>query len=176
MECKLRCVNFWRVSDPRRAFRPAFRVTGMSDDRYSSSRGVIVIGLGTPWSANHKPGSTWERWRQAWERRQQLWEHLASQYSSLRKTTSSLGALLLLLEMIATTYRSTMFKTHVFGYYPHLSIYVSILLPIYTRHIWTGCRRCFRGIRGAPENDDQVNSEIHSEALIKRVWRCTWRW
>ena len=31
-ECKLRSVNFRRVSDPRRAFRPAFRVTGISDN------------------------------------------------------------------------------------------------------------------------------------------------
>jgi hypothetical protein len=22
---------------------------------------------------------------------------------------------------------------------------------------------------------DQVNSEIHSEAVMERVWRCTWR-
>ena len=51
VECKLRCVNFRRVSDRRRAFLPALRVTGSADD---------------------KPGSTWERW---W----QVWEHLESQ-------------------------------------------------------------------------------------------------
>jgi len=39
------------VSDPRRAFLPAFRVTGSADD---------------------KPGSTWER-------RRHVWEHLESQ-------------------------------------------------------------------------------------------------
>jgi len=73
-------------------------------------------------------------------------------------------------------------------------IYVSMKLPIYTRYIWTGCRRCFRAIWGAPENDDRQNWEIHSEAVIKwvggrnredweihleavivRVWGCTWR-
>jgi len=32
-----------------------------------------------------------------------------------------------------------------------------------------------RGIQGAPENDNQVRSEIHSEAMIERVWRCNWR-
>ena len=26
-----------------------------------------------------------------------------------------------------------------------------------------------------PENDDRVNSSIHSEAVIERVWRCNWR-
>jgi hypothetical protein len=37
VECKLRSVNFRRVSDPRRVFRPAFRVTGISDDSYRSN-------------------------------------------------------------------------------------------------------------------------------------------
>jgi len=51
MEFKLRCVNFRGVSDLRRAFLPAFRVTRISDDWYRSTMGVIVIGLGTPRSA-----------------------------------------------------------------------------------------------------------------------------
>ena len=46
------------VSDPRRAFLPAFRVTGSAGDK--------------PGSADDKPGSTWER-------RQHVWEHLESQ-------------------------------------------------------------------------------------------------
>jgi hypothetical protein len=25
------------------------------------------------------------------------------------------------------------------------------------------------------ENDDRVNSEIYSEAVIEQLWRCTWR-
>jgi len=32
-----------------------------------------------------------------------------------------------------------------------------------------------RAMRGAPENRDQVNSVIHSEAVIEPVWRCTCR-
>jgi hypothetical protein len=56
------------------------------------------------------------------------------------------------------------------------SMYVSILLPIYIRYIWTGCRRCLTTIGATPENDDQGNSEIHSEAAIEQVWRCTSRW
>jgi len=40
VECKLRCVNFRRVSDLSRAILPAVRVTGSTD---------------------RKPGSTWER-------------------------------------------------------------------------------------------------------------------
>jgi len=45
--------------------------------------------------------------------------------------TSSLGTLLVRLEIIATTYRSTIFKTHVFSLYSHLCIYVSMYLCIY---------------------------------------------
>jgi hypothetical protein len=50
VEGKLRCVNFRRVSDPRRAFLPAFRVTRSASDK--------------PESADDKSGSTWERRRQ----------------------------------------------------------------------------------------------------------------
>jgi len=77
--------------------------------------------------------STWERGqrdverrRQAWERWQQACEHLESLSSSLAETACSVGTLLVHLEIIATTYRSTIFKTHVFSLYSHLSIYVSI--------------------------------------------------
>ena len=54
-------------------------------------------------------------------------------------------------------------------------IYVSILLPIFTQYIWTGCRRCFRAIQRGPENDDWVNSNIYSEAVIMWGWRSTYR-
>jgi hypothetical protein len=73
------------------------------------------------------PGNTWQR-------RRQPWEHLESQKSSVGKT-SSLGMLLVRLDIIATTYRSTIFKTHIFSLYCHLCIYVSISLPIYTWYI-----------------------------------------
>ena len=41
--------------------------------------------------------------------------------------------------------------------------------------MWTHCRLCLKVIPGAPEDDDQVNSEVHSNAVIKQVWICTWR-
>jgi len=41
--------------------------------------------------------------------------------------------------------------------------------------LWTGCKRWLSAIRGAPENDDRVISELHSEAVIEQVWTCTWR-
>jgi len=49
---------FRGVSDHRRAFRPALRVTGSAGDK--------------PGIADNKPGSTWER-------RRHVWEHLESQ-------------------------------------------------------------------------------------------------
>jgi len=78
VECKPRCVNFRRVSDPRRAFQPAFRVTGISDDCYRSMMGVIVIGLGIPWSTGENFECTWE--------------HLGALAISLGAPTTSLGA------------------------------------------------------------------------------------
>jgi len=44
-------------------------------------------------------------------------------------------------------------------------IYVSISRHIYTQCIQTGCNRSLPSIRGAPVNEDGVNSEIHSKAL-----------
>jgi len=79
------------------------------------------------------------------------------------------------LEIIATTYRSTNFKTYAFSLYSHLFIYVSIQLPVYTLYIWTCSMRWLKTIRGTHEDDDRANSEIHSEPVIEQVWRCTWR-
>ena len=56
MECKLGCVNFRRVSDPRMGFLPAFRVTGISDDWYSGTMRGIVIRSGTARSAGDATG------------------------------------------------------------------------------------------------------------------------
>ena len=78
MECKLRCVNFKRVSDHTRAFWPAFGVPEISDDWYRSTMGVIVISLGTPWSAGENFRCTWE--------------HLGATVTSLGAPATSLGA------------------------------------------------------------------------------------
>jgi len=83
--------------------------------------------------------------------------------------------LLVHLEIIATTYCSTIFKTHVCSLYSTQCIYVTMQLPIYTGYICTGSRRCFGAIRGVSEHDDRVNSEIHSEALDEPDRRCTGR-
>jgi hypothetical protein len=89
--------------------------------------------------------SNWEHRRQAWERRQQAWEHLGAPVTNLGALATTLGAPRITveqsgknniffgnaaggarLEIIATTYRSTIFKTYVFSLYSHLCIYVSI--------------------------------------------------
>jgi len=44
-ECNLRRVNFRRELDPGRAFRPAIRVTGISDTWYRSTMGAAVKNL-----------------------------------------------------------------------------------------------------------------------------------
>jgi len=60
VECKLRCVNFRRVLDPRRAFLPAFRVGGSADNNPRSADGK-------PASTFASPGWSWERMRHAWK-------------------------------------------------------------------------------------------------------------
>ena len=45
--------------------------------------GVIVIGLGTPWSAGENFGCTWEHRQHVWERQRQAWEHLGAPATSL---------------------------------------------------------------------------------------------
>jgi len=84
--------------------------------------------------------------------------------------------LLLRLEIIAAAYCSMIFKPYAFSLYSHLCVNVSIWLPINTQYIWTGSTRWLGTIWYAPEDDDRVNSEIHSKAMLKQVWRCTSRW
>jgi len=86
VECKLRCVNFRRVSEPRRAFLPAFRLLGISDDWYRSSMGVIVRRLGTPRNAGENFGCTWEHRQQVRERRGESWEHLGTPWITVEQS------------------------------------------------------------------------------------------
>jgi len=69
VECKLRRVNFKRVSDPRRAFRPAFRVTWFSDVRYRSNWDQWGPG-------QEHDGSDWGRFGSMLEHQSELWVHL----------------------------------------------------------------------------------------------------
>ena len=71
------------------------------------------------------------------------------------------------LEIIATTYHSTIFETHVFSLYFLLCIYAATRVHGISG-LAAGSAR--EQIRDAPDNEDRVNSEINSEAVIERVW------
>ena len=60
VKCELRSINFRIVSDPMKAFWPAFRETEISDDWYRSTLGVIVMRLGTPRCARENFECTWQ--------------------------------------------------------------------------------------------------------------------
>jgi hypothetical protein len=63
----------------RRAFWLASRATGISDDWYRNTKGVIVISFGIPWSA--RVNCWW------------TWEHLGVPMTSLGGPATSLGEL-----------------------------------------------------------------------------------
>jgi len=151
--------------------------------------GALVRTLGAPGTTWERRWQVWERWRQdsvrqrqALERRRQLWEPLESQYGSLVES-SSLGTLVIALEIIATTYCSTIFKTHVFSVYCHLCIYLAThlhtvnldwlqaVLESNSRSAWKWRSSELRAtLRGC----DRATLELHLEEVIERVWRCTW--
>ena len=60
MEGKLRCVNFRRVIDHRKAFRPVVGITVISDNWYRSTTEVIVTSWTTPRSTGENVGCTRE--------------------------------------------------------------------------------------------------------------------
>jgi hypothetical protein len=155
------------------------------------------------WWSRPVANSTWECLRHVWESRQQrserrphdweclqlVWERAESQWSSAGKT-SCLGTWLVRLEMIATTYHSTIVKTHVFRLYSHRCIYVSIYLCIFiatrlhtinldwllavlesnSRCAWEGRSSELRDTlrcRGWPSLD------MHLEVVSEHLWRYT---
>jgi len=75
--------------------------------------------------------------------------HNAWRCFSLSPAAASLGMLLVPLEIIATTYRSTIFKTYAFSLYSHLCIYATYLHTVYLD--W-------------------------QHAVIVSNSRCAWRW
>jgi hypothetical protein len=92
VECKLRSVNFRRVSDRTRAVWPAFGVTEISDDWYRSTMGGTVLCLGTPRSAGENFGYTWEHLGAPATSLKVQATILAAPTTSLGAPTTSLGA------------------------------------------------------------------------------------
>jgi len=141
--------------------------------------------LGAPETTLGAPGSTWECRRQAWEPQwqalepqRQVWEHLESHLSSVGQITSSLGMLLVLLEIIATTYCSMVFKTDVFSLYSHLCIYIAThlhtvyldwlqaVLESNLRCAWTWS---LTENKDALWDHDRATLEMHLEAMMMQT-------
>jgi len=87
-------------------------------------------------------------------------------------------------EIIATKYRSTIFKTHVFSLHSHLCIYIATHL--HTVYLdWQqvehkGDARCawkswLGEFRDTLQGRYWVSIEVDLEAVIKCSWRYTWR-
>jgi hypothetical protein len=60
VECKLRCINLRRVSDARRAFLLAFRVSGSANNSPGSADDNPGSADDNPGSADDKSGSILE--------------------------------------------------------------------------------------------------------------------
>jgi len=73
-----------------------------------------------PESANNKTGSADNKLGSTSQRQRHTWEHFKSLLGSLGNMPSLLEMLLVHLEIKATTYHSTIFKTHIFILYSHL--------------------------------------------------------
>jgi len=95
------------------------------------NKGGLVTTWGASVSARNDPGSANDQPGSIWMHRQQTWEHLKLLNSSLRKTSSLLGMLLVRFEIIATSYHSTIFRTPVFNVYSYPHIYESMYLYSY---------------------------------------------
>jgi len=91
----------------------------------TTSLGVPTTSLGMSTISLGGPTTNLAVMTEAWKRRQHVWEHLESKRSSLGKP-SSLGTVLVRLEILANTYSSTIFTTHVFSSYCYLWICVSM--------------------------------------------------
>ena len=188
MEWKLRYGKFRKVLDPRRSFRPAFGVTGIGHVWYRCTVGVIVICFGslrstrenfrnagiTSESAANMPGSTWRSRPLTWKHLWQVLEHLESLWSTLGKS-SSLRTLPVRLEIIATTYCSTIFKTHIFSLYYHQCIYIAtqlqteylgLLQAVYGSNWRCAWRWRLSVLRDGLKEQDRGSVEIHMEAII----------
>jgi len=149
---------FRRVSDHRRAFLPALRVT---------------------WSAGDKPGSTWQRWRH-------VWEHLESQsciefvfssmylciYIATHLHTLDLDWLQSVLESNsrgAWKWRSSELRDILRGRdRASLEMHLEAAIERDWRCTW---RPCLCELAGR----NRASLKIHLEAMIERVWRCIWR-
>ena len=132
------------------------------------------------WQAWKLAQDVWLHWWQCWERQEQAREYSTSLQSSLGKTLSSLGTLQVHLEIIATTYGSTICTTHVFSVYSHLSIYIATHRhTLYVGWPKTVPERSLRCIRrwwlsehwDTLQECDRGSLVMNMQAKLDRVWR-----
>jgi len=199
VECKLRCVNFRRVSDPARTFWPAFRTTGISDNWCRSTTGVIGIGLGTSRSGGENFGCTWE--------------YLGALETNLGALTTSLGTPMSAATSLGAPWitveqsEKNIFFGNAAGapgnhsYYLSFhnfwnsciqfvfsSMYLCIDIPthLHTAYLdWLQAvvdsnSRCawkwrYSELRDALQGHDRARFDMHLEKVFERIWRYTWR-
>jgi hypothetical protein len=143
--------------------------------------------------ADDEPGSTREHPLQVWEGQRQSWKHLAAPATSLGAPQitveqlgkgSSLGMLLVCLEIIATTYCSTSFETHVFSLYSDICIYIATQRhTVYRVRLQAVLVSNSRGtgqwqlteLRDTLQGRDRASLEMPLEVVIECIWRYTWR-
>jgi hypothetical protein len=130
-------VNFdaWIWGEYQTLGGPALKVTGISDDYYRWTMGVIVIGLGTPRSAGEKFGCIWKLLGAPVRSLEVPMTDLGAPGQGLgapRITIAQSGKHNIFFDKMASAnrnhsyYRSfNQFKTRVFSFYTHLSIHVS---------------------------------------------------
>jgi len=140
-----------------------------------------------PRSDGGKSGSTSNHCRAVWEQHL-LWQCWRCAWNSAGVT----GMIQESMEIIATTYRSTTVKTHVFTLYSHLCNYVSIYLCIYKathlhmiyldllQVVLESNSRCAwkwqsSELRQTGRCRDWACLEMHWEAVIAHMWRLTER-
>jgi len=157
-----------------------------------SCKGIPWEWLWYFWEHVGAPGRTFGAPGSTWECRRQVGEHLESQWSSLEKTTLSLGILLVCLEIIATTYCSTIVKTHEFNLYSYRYIYVSNCLflsrathldmlyldglqVVLESDLWCTWKWRLSELRDTLQSHDQASLEMCLEVVKKLIWRFTWR-
>jgi len=137
--------------------------------------------------------SNWESWQQACK-------HLRSQWSRQGKTKSSLKILLVHLRIITTTYRCMIFKTHIFclysdsctlsmnlysypsthsisrmtsgGVWEQFKVNQKMTIKCTQRYTWKSWSSKIADTHGS---HNQVNLEMHCEAVIEWLWKWTCR-
>ena len=141
--------------------------------------------LVTTRTAGGSPGpvanTNWEHWRQAWGCRPKAWEHLGGSGTSLAATwitvEQSRKNYIIFDNAAGVPGNHTNYISFSDSWNSRIQcVFSGMYLCIYlATHLQTVYLDWQRAIWGGPGNQDEVNTEIHPEAVIEWVWRWTWR-